>query len=94
MSCGNPHAVDCSEVLRHLQEYLDHEIDNDTTCAELQQHLEECAPCLAEQGIYDVVKKRLGCCGGEVASAEFKVRLRAKLAAVQLDVTTIEISSD
>jgi anti-sigma factor (TIGR02949 family) len=94
MSCGNPHEVDCGEVLRHLQEFLDHEIDDNTTCAELQQHLEECAPCLREQGMYDMVKKRLGCCGGEVASAEFKVRLRTTLAAVQIDVTTVEIRGE
>ena len=28
MSCGNPHETDCSEVLDHLYEYLDHEMSD------------------------------------------------------------------
>ena len=28
MSCGNPHAVPCADVLDRVYEYLDGEIDN------------------------------------------------------------------
>lgn len=87
MSCGNPHDVDCGEVLRHLQEYLDNEAD-DASCAEVRQHLDECAPCLKEHGVYDEVKKLVGrCCGGEVASDQ----LRQKIYALTVEQVSVEV---
>jgi mycothiol system anti-sigma-R factor len=91
MSCGNPHDVDCVEVIQQVYLYLDGEID-ESHRVEVSTHLEECAPCLQQFGLYDDVKKLVGrCCGGEVASSEFKQRVRAKLAEVQIEITAIEV---
>jgi mycothiol system anti-sigma-R factor len=45
MSCGKHHETDCSVVLERLAFFVDHELaDADT--AQIQQHLDECQPCL------------------------------------------------
>jgi mycothiol system anti-sigma-R factor len=55
MSCGNPHAVPCSEVLDRVYEYLDGELHGEQR-HEIKHHLEECAPCLKEFGLEEAVK--------------------------------------
>ena len=45
MSCGNPHETPCTEVLDQVYSYLDGEAD-ELDCARIQQHLDECGPCL------------------------------------------------
>jgi mycothiol system anti-sigma-R factor len=80
VSGGQPHEVDCREVLAEVYFYLDSE------CADarrdiIQQHLSECRPCLAEYGIEQEVRALVHrCCSNEVAPGEVKARLRAKLA--------------
>ncbi|MGH3319993.1 MAG: mycothiol system anti-sigma-R factor [Streptosporangiaceae bacterium] len=56
MSCGRPHEVDCRDVLARVYIYLDGELD-ETDCAKVRQHLDECAPCLQEFGLEEEVKK-------------------------------------
>jgi mycothiol system anti-sigma-R factor len=50
MSCGNPHAVECSEVLERVYEYLDGEMDRERAHV-IREHLDECSPCLREFGL-------------------------------------------
>ncbi len=50
MSCGNPHATPCAEVLDRLYEYIDGELGGERG-HEVKHHLEECAPCLKEYGL-------------------------------------------
>jgi len=45
MSCGNPHDVDCSEVIEQVYLYLDGEIDDEGRST-IREHLDECSPCL------------------------------------------------
>ena len=46
----------------------------------LEQHLDECAPCLAEYGLDEKLKKLLATkCGGEHAPAGLKERLRQQI---------------
>jgi mycothiol system anti-sigma-R factor len=94
MSCGNPHEVDCVDVLHKLDVYLAQDFE-EASCVEIRQHLEECAPCLQDYKPYEEITKLVGrCCGGEVTSTEFKLRLRAKLAEVQVQLTTVEFRSE
>jgi mycothiol system anti-sigma-R factor len=64
MSCGNHHDTPCSDVLDRVYSYLDGELD-ETGCADIRQHLDECGPCLEEYGLEKVVKqlvaKHCGC---------------------------------
>ena len=67
MSCGNPHATPCSQVLELMFEYLDGEL-GETDLHRVQEHLDECAPCMTEHDVDKMVKaliRRGG--GGEVA---------------------------
>ncbi|HEX3707409.1 MAG TPA: mycothiol system anti-sigma-R factor [Mycobacteriales bacterium] len=94
MSCGNHHDVDCIEVIRQVYLYLDGEID-DAHCNEVRQHLSECGPCLRQFDIEQEVKALVGrCCGGEVAPDGVKDRLRAKLAEVRIEITSVEFSAE
>jgi len=67
MSCGNPHATDCSKVLDQMFEYLDGEV-GEPDLHLIQEHLDECAPCMTEHDVDKVVKALIRrSCGGEVA---------------------------
>ena len=56
MSCGNPHATPCAEVLDHLDEFMDHELDEQSV-ALLAQHLRECPPCESQLALALIWKK-------------------------------------
>ncbi|KAA2260968.1 mycothiol system anti-sigma-R factor [Solihabitans fulvus] len=76
MSCGKPHETDCSEVLAEVWLLLDQECGNGRRQL-LEQHLEECHPCLEEYGIEEHLKALLARkCGGEHAPDALKQRLR------------------
>jgi mycothiol system anti-sigma-R factor len=94
MSCGNPHDVDCVEVIRQVYLYLDGEID-DSHRREVRDHLDECGPCLREYGIEQEVKALVArCCGGDTAPDGLKDRLRAKLEEVHIEITSVEYRAD
>ncbi|HEV8560599.1 MAG TPA: mycothiol system anti-sigma-R factor [Actinophytocola sp.] len=79
MSCGKPHETDCSEVLAEVWLFLDHECDQGRR-AKLEQHLDECSPCLEHYGLDEHLKTLLASkCGGEHAPDALKERLRAKI---------------
>ncbi len=85
MSCGNPHATDCREVLAEVYLYLDLECDH-ARRELISAHLDECSPCLREYGIEQEVKALVArCCGAEVAPSTLRDRLRAKLAELVFD---------
>jgi mycothiol system anti-sigma-R factor len=75
MSCGNPHATDCSKVLDQMFTYLDGEL-GEPDLHLVREHLEECAPCMTEHDIDQVVKKlihRAG--GGDLAPEQLRERI-------------------
>lgn len=82
MSCGHPHDDDCSSVLDHVYEYIDHEMADDDL-ATVKQHLEECSPCLAEYGLEQAVKALVhrSCC--ETAPNELRAKVLSKIRQVQ-----------
>ncbi|WP_374203777.1 mycothiol system anti-sigma-R factor [Pseudonocardia sp. ICBG601] len=64
-----PANTGCSEVLAEVWLFLDHECDQERRRL-LQQHLDECGPCLAEYGIDEKLKALLARKrGGEAAPA-------------------------
>jgi mycothiol system anti-sigma-R factor len=94
MSCGDPHDVDCVEVIEAVYLYLDGEID-ETHRIEVRDHLDDCGPCLRQYGIEQEVKALVArSCGGDSAPDALKARLRAKLAEVRIDITTVTYHSD
>jgi len=82
MSCGEPHDTDCSSVLEHVYEYIDREMADDDL-ATVQQHLEECTPCLAEYGLEQAVKSLVHRCCSETAPEELRAKVLTKIRQVQ-----------
>jgi mycothiol system anti-sigma-R factor len=80
VSCGEPHEIDCREILAEVYLYLDLECD-DTRRDLIRAHLDECAPCLHQFGIEQEVKALVArYCGDEVAPAGLRERLRIQIA--------------
>jgi mycothiol system anti-sigma-R factor len=89
MSCGQPHETDCSEVLAEVWMFLDNECDR-VQRELLARHLDECAPCLAEYGLEEKLKRLLAAkCGGEQAPATLREQIRVAVLR-QAQVTVAE----
>jgi mycothiol system anti-sigma-R factor len=96
MSCGGPHETDCSEVLAEVWLFLDHECDQRRREL-LEQHLDECSPCLEQFGIDEHLKVLLARkCGGEHAPDALKQRLRDQIRKTVVDQrgVTVQDRSD
>jgi mycothiol system anti-sigma-R factor len=94
VSCGKPHETDCSRVLAEVWLLLDGECSQDEK-HKLEQHLDECGPCLEQYGLEEHLKELLARkCGGEHAPDTLKAKLRASLRQVVVesdDGTVVEI---
>jgi mycothiol system anti-sigma-R factor len=94
MSCGKPHETDCSQVIAEVWLLLDRECSAERR-RKLEQHLEECGPCLEQFGIEEHLKALLARkCGGEHAPDALKEKLRASIRQVvvqQPDGNVLEI---
>ncbi|MDT7574216.1 MAG: hypothetical protein QOH17_549 [Pseudonocardiales bacterium] len=92
MSCGQPHETDCSDVLAEVWLFLDNECDGERRRL-LAGHLDECAPCLAEYGLEEKLKRLLATkCGGDKAPAALREQIR--VAVLQQAEVTLTESAD
>ncbi|WP_037913024.1 mycothiol system anti-sigma-R factor [Actinacidiphila yeochonensis] len=83
MSCGNAHETDCSEVLNHLYEYLDHEM-SDEVCDKFREHFDECHPCLEKYGLEVAVKKLVKrCCGSDDVPSDLRAKVMMRIELVR-----------
>lgn len=82
MNCGHPHEDDCSSVLEHVYEYIDHEMADDDL-ATVKQHLEDCTPCLAEYGLEQAVKALVHRCCSETAPEDLRAKVLSKIRQAQ-----------
>jgi mycothiol system anti-sigma-R factor len=87
VSCGDPHDVDCRQILAEVYVYLDLEC-SDERRSTITHHLDECSPCLREYGIEQEVKALVArCCGNDRAPTELRDRLRLKLESLVAETT-------
>ena len=87
MSCGDPHDVDCQQILAEVYVYLDLEC-SDERRSTITHHLDECSPCLREYGIEQEVKALVArCCGNDRAPHDLRDRLRLKLESLVSETT-------
>jgi mycothiol system anti-sigma-R factor len=94
MSCGEHHQTDCSEVLAEVWLFLDHECDEKRRQL-LEQHLDDCSPCLEQFGIEEHLKVLLARkCGGEHAPETLKARLRAQIRQTVVDHGAVPLQDD
>ena len=73
---------DCSSVLEHVYEYIDHEMADDDL-ETVKQHLEDCTPCLAEYGLEQAVKSLVHRCCSETAPEDLRAKVLSKIRQVQ-----------
>ena len=94
MSCGNPHDIDCREVIEAVYLYLDGEMA-DEDCAHIREHLDECSPCLRQYGVEQDIKALVARkCGCEIAPSELKVKVLARLQVVRTEIDHREYRAD
>ena len=89
MSCGQPHEVDCSEVVEAVYLYLDGEMEHGGI-DRIRQHLDECSPCLREYGIEREVKILVArsCCEQAPESLRHAVMQRIRTVRSEFTVET------
>ncbi len=86
MSCGNPHETDCREVLDRVYEYLDGEMTVHDV-AKIKQHLDECAPCLKEYDLDEVLKALVRrSCECEAAPEALRARIMVQITEVRVQL--------
>jgi mycothiol system anti-sigma-R factor len=86
VSCGQPHAVPCSEVLEQVYVYLDGELGAEEI-ARIRQHLDECAPCLEEYGLDQLVKSLVArCCGHDHAPDALRRKILARIREIRVEL--------
>ena len=94
MSCGDPHDIDCREVLEQVYLYLDGEMA-DEDCQHIREHLDECSPCLRKFGVEQDIKALIARkCGCESAPTELRVRVLARLQTVRVQIDHTEFRVD
>ncbi|MFD5318924.1 mycothiol system anti-sigma-R factor [Streptomyces sp. NPDC127098] len=70
---------DCSEVLDRIYEYLDREMP-DGDCAKIQEHIDECSPCLEKYGLEQSVKKLVKrCCGHDDVPSDLRAKVLGRI---------------
>ncbi|WP_062206750.1 mycothiol system anti-sigma-R factor [Streptomyces sp. NBRC 109706] len=79
MSGDQANPPNCSEVLDHLYEYLDHEMP-DGDSVKMQEHIDECSPCLEKYGLEQAVKKLVKrCCGQDDVPSDLRAKVLERI---------------
>jgi len=86
MSCGKPHATDCSEVLERLAFFLDHELATADE-AQIAEHIEECLPCLRVLEFEQRMKARLARSCSEPCPDGLRERVRLTIREVHVRIS-------
>ncbi len=94
MSCGEPHATPCTEVLEAVYLYLDGEQD-DSSHTRGRIHLDECSPCLRQYGLEQAVKALVArCCGSDPVPMDLRDRVLLRIKQVRSEIDTLEYRAD
>jgi mycothiol system anti-sigma-R factor len=95
MSLGfGPGGIDCDDVLRDVYLYLDDETDQEVR-HRIRQHLDGCGPCLRQFGLEQDIKSLVArCCGGDVAPAGLRERIRLRITEVTVETSYVEYRAD
>jgi mycothiol system anti-sigma-R factor len=86
MSPGPGSTGDCSEVLSRMFFFLDNELAQ-ADCGEIQQHLDECGPCLAKYNLERTVKALVARSCSETAPESLRQRVLLSIRQVHITLT-------
>ena len=77
----------CSEVLAIVYQYLDGELTH-ADYARVRQHLDECARCLQEYGLDQVIKHLVRrSCGVDVPPADLRQKVIMRIHRIRMDIS-------
>jgi mycothiol system anti-sigma-R factor len=93
MSCGDPHATPCSEVLEKVYLYLDGEAEHEDH-DHIRIHLDECSPCLRKYGLEQAVKALVARSCSEQAPVELRERVMFRIQQVRVEIDHVEFRAD
>ena len=89
-SAGSRGRTDCSEALLRVYEYLDGELDSND-CAKIQEHLDECAPCLEEYNLDTTLKALIRrSCGSEHAPDTLRTTIMSRISMTVIRIETTD----
>ncbi|MCZ4498881.1 MAG: rsrA [Marmoricola sp.] len=80
------HDPDCSQVIHQIFTFIDREMD-DADCAVIQQHLDDCGPCLAKYDLERTVKALVARSCSEQAPNELRDKVLVRIRQVQVSLT-------
>lgn len=83
--CGDSNKHNCDEVLERVYVFIDKELD-DASCAEIQQHIDDCGPCLQEVDLERVLKALVARSCKEQAPLELRQRVMFSIRQVQVEL--------
>jgi mycothiol system anti-sigma-R factor len=92
MSCGDSHK-DCEEILNRVYVFIDEELE-EADHSQIQQHLDECGPCLREVHLERMVKMLVARSCHERAPVELRQRVMFSIRQVQLDLGRRPLEGD
>lgn len=84
-NCGDPHDEDCREVLERVFFFIDNELEQ-ADCQQIQQHLDDCGPCLAKYDLERTVKALVRRSCSEHAPETLRDRVLLRIRQVQVDI--------
>jgi mycothiol system anti-sigma-R factor len=80
-------------VLDKVYGYLDGEMD-DSDCAKVRQHLDECGPCLREYGLEESVKRLVAKhCGCDPAPDGLRTKVLVRIREIQATIEFAELAA-
>jgi mycothiol system anti-sigma-R factor len=88
MSCSGPYDADsdCAKALERMFYFIDHELA-DADVAEIQQHLDDCGPCLSKYDLERTVKALVARSCTEHAPETLRERVLVSIRQVHLRIT-------
>jgi len=80
----------CSEVLSRMYFFIDHELA-DADSEAIQQHIDDCGPCLREVDVERIVKALIARSCVEEAPVELRQRVMFSIRHVQLEIRSNDL---
>jgi mycothiol system anti-sigma-R factor len=80
---------DCVDYIERIVYFIDNELDQ-ADCAEIQQHLDECGPCLARYDLERTVKTLVARSCTEVAPEGLRQRVQLSIRQVQIEISGLD----
>ena len=84
-NCGDPHDQHCAEILQRMFFFIDNELEQ-ADCQEIQQHLEDCGPCLEKYNLERTVKALVQRSCTEHAPDTHRDRVLLRIRQVRVDI--------